>query len=137
MVSSTRRVIVGCVPDAVLSPNRQAQHGFYLKRRARADLQRVAWAAALEARDNNPIEGNLKVRACICWPKGRQRMDMDNLSSMLKGAFDGFTDADYWHDDRQIVELTVTQARLDAAGNANWPAGCIVVDIEALEGLGR
>jgi Holliday junction resolvase RusA-like endonuclease len=125
-----RRVVVPCVPDSVLSPNRQARHGYWAKRQARAELQRAAWAAALDAREELPLAGKLKVRACVLWPKGIPRKDLDNLGAMLKGCFDGFTDAGYWQDDRQIVELTLTQGRLDKRGNVEWPGGCITVEIE-------
>lgn len=125
-----RRVIVPGVPASVLSPNRVAKHGYYEKREARRELQHAAWAAALEAREDTPIPGRLKVSACICWPKGVPKKDLDNLGAMLKGLWDGFTDAGYWRDDRQMVSLTVTQERLDKAGNAAWPGGCVVVDIE-------
>jgi Holliday junction resolvase RusA-like endonuclease len=129
-----RRVIVPAVPDPVLSPNRQAKYGYRAKRRAREELQRVAWAAALEAREDTPLAGKLKVRACVMWPKGSSRKDLDNLGAMLKGCWDGFTDAAYWQDDRQIVELTLTQDRLSKAGNLDYPGGCITVDIEESKG---
>lgn len=125
-----RRVIVPTVPDAVLSPNRVAKYGFHAKRRARAELQRAAWAAALEAREENPIEGDLRVTARILWPPGARRKDLDNLGAMLKGCWDGFTDAAFWVDDRQMVSLTVTQDRLDKAGLVSYPGGCVVVDVE-------
>ena len=57
-------------------------------------------------------------------------MDLDNLGAMLKGLWDGFTNAELWRDDRQMQSLTVTQERLDKPGNASWPGGCVVVDIE-------
>ncbi len=131
-VAVIRRVIIPVVPDGILSPNRSARYGYRAKEKARKELRRAAWVAALELREDNPLGGKLRVKACVCWPKGVARKDLDNLGAMLKGCWDGFTDADYWHDDRQIVELTVTQDRLDKAGNANWPAGCIVVDVEVL-----
>jgi len=134
-----RRVIVPTVPDGVLSPNRSAKYGFHAKRRARAELQRAAWNPYLEAREENPLEGDLRVTARILWPPGARKKDLDNLGAMLKGCWDGFTDAAFWVDDRQMVALTVTQDRLDKAGRVSYPSGCVVVDVEQVsdDGEGR
>ena len=118
------------MPDAILGPNRNAKWGYRDKRKAREELQTAAKYAALETARLGRIEGPVRVEACICWPTGRQRMDLDNLGAMLKGLWDGFTNAELWRDDRQMQSLTVTQERLDKPGNASWPGGCVVVDIE-------
>lgn len=132
-MSIPRRIIVPTAPDAILSPNRNAKWGYREKRAARESLQVASKYAALETARMGCIEQQVRVTACICWPYRRQRMDLDNLGAMLKGMWDGFTNAGLWRDDRQMMALTVTQERLDRAGNANWPGGCIVVDIEEVQ----
>lgn len=123
------RIIVPTVPDAILGPNRNAKWGYRDKREARETLQHAAKYASLETARLGRIEGRVRVSACICWPTGRKSMDLDNLGAMLKGMWDGFTNAELWRDDRQMVSLTVTQERLDRAGNATYPGGAIIVEI--------
>jgi len=52
---------------------------------------------------------------------------------VTKAGLDGLTDAGVWWDDRSIERLTVTQSRLDKVGNATYPGGAIVVDIEEVQ----
>ena len=121
------RIIIPMVPDATLNPNARV----HWARRAKAirDLRRAAWAAAYDARGAF-ADQPLAVEVCICWPRGRKRLDADNASACIKAALDGLTDAGVWWDDRSIERLTVTQSRLDKVGNATHPGGAIVVDIE-------
>lgn len=123
------RIIIPMVPDATLNPNARV----HWARRAKAvrELRRAAWASAYDARGAF-ADQPLAVEACICWPRGRKRLDADNATACIKAALDGLTDAGVWWDDRSIERLTVTQARLDATGRAHHPHGCVIVDIDAL-----
>lgn len=129
------RIIVPQVPDAALSPNASRYQHWGTKTRARDEFARSAWAVCYDAvAQSKPIAGPVKVTARICWPRGRKRMDADNASATLKAMLDAFTKARLWQDDKQIRELDVQQERLDAVGNATWPAGCIVVDVQEIDG---
>ena len=123
------RIIVPQVPDRALSPNASREQHWGTKTKARNELARSAWAVAYDVRPENAIEGPVDVTARICWPRGRKRMDTDNAIACLKAMLDAFTKAGIWQDDKQIRTLDVQQERLDLAGNAAYPGGCIVVEI--------
>ena len=55
---------------------------------------------------------------------------MEGHHSQLGNTASEAMNAELWRDDRQMVSLTVTQERLDRSGNAQYPGGCIRVDIE-------
>ena len=124
------RIIVNGVPSAALSPNASRMQHWGTKTRARNELAFSAWAAAYDVRPEEPIEDPVSVTVRVCWPKGRKRMDVDNLTACLKPMLDAFTRSKIWNDDKQVQQLDVQQERLDKAGLANWPGGCVVVDIE-------
>lgn len=126
------RVIVPDVPDAVLSPN--AREHWAKRAKATKALRTATWAAAIRDGSVTPIRGPVRMTACIYWPKHRQRMDADNAAACLKGLIDGLTDARVWLDDRQLVASpVVTQERLARDARGNYPGGCVVVEIEAVE----
>ena len=129
-VTMTHRLVLGMALDPLLSPNARAH---WAKRHKHgASARREAGWLAKEQRPAHPLTGPLAVSVTICWAGKRGRLpDADNALAMCKPALDGLTDAGVWGDDRQIEQLTVRQERLDAVGRAQYPSGCLVIDVEA------
>ena len=127
-VGTIRRVIVPMCPPEELNPNSRVHWRPY--RRASGALRTAAKYAALEHGGTDPIVGRVDVSIRVCWPKRRRVLDADNALASCKAALDGLTDAGVWQDDRQMRRVSVEQEKLDKAGNAMYPGGAIVVDIE-------
>lgn len=131
-VAMTHRLVLGMALDPLLSPNARAH---WAKRHKHGTTARetAGWLAR-EQRPAQPLSGPLAVSVTIYWAGKRGRLpDADNAMAMLKSVVDGITDARVWLDDRQIEQLTVRQERLDRVGNATWPGGCIVIDVQEIE----
>lgn len=122
------RIIVPMCPPEELNPNARVHWRPY--RRASGALRTAAKYAALADGPIDLIAGRVDVSIRVCWPKRRRVLDADNALASCKAALDGLTDAGVWRDDRQMRRVTVEQERLDRAGNATYPGGCIVVEIE-------
>lgn len=131
-VTMTHRLVLGMALDPLLSPNARAHWAKRHKHGATA-RETAGWLAR-EQRPARPLSGPLAVSVTICWAACKSKLpDIDNSMAAAKSILDGLTDANVWHDDRQIEQLTVRQERLDAVGRANHPAGCLVIDIEVME----
>ena len=78
----------------------------------RADARYAAMAAAYDCQQAEALSA-ATVRVRAFWPTVR-KMDPDNLLATMKAAFDGFTDAGIWLDDREITFLPSLQDK-DAA----------------------
>lgn len=110
------RITVHEVPSSDLFPNKARTLSHYRIADAVAPLRNSAKydaiAAAMQVRSINGgaiFAGPVRVRVCVCWPKGRRMPDVDGLGLCCKGAIDGLTDAKIWDDDRQIVEVCYRQ----------------------------
>lgn len=131
-VTMTHRLVLGMALDPLLSPNARAHWAKRHKHGATA-RETAGWLAR-EQRPVRPLSGPLAVSVTICWAGQRGRLpDADNALAMCKPVLDGLTDAGVWWDDRSIERLTVRQERLDRVGNATWPGGCIVIDVQEIE----
>lgn len=125
------RVIVPGVPDADLSPNARL-HRLVEARKVRELREFAGWSAKQYA-PAAPLSGPLIVTVTVCWPKRRKRHDADNV--YVKPALDGLTDAQIWHDDRQISELRVRQqvwSEWRDEGGVFYPHGAMLIDIEQI-----
>lgn len=133
---TARRIIVPMAPDPALSPNTQVHWGTKARRAKEARV--AAWAAGVESRNGwHTIDGSVTVKAIICWPKGRKRMDQDNAIACLKPYLDGLTDALVWGDDKQVVSVDVEQVswgETDKAARMHYPAGVVMIDVEVSDG---
>ena len=100
------------LPPQRLKPNVRSHH--MAKAKAVATYREIAMLAACESVCSvfgyvSPSELSV-VRLHAFWPTVR-RMDADNLLATMKAAFDGFTDAGLWTDDRQVAFLPSQQSK--------------------------
>lgn len=87
------------IPPKPLHPNARP-HYMTKARAAKAYRAEAQWEAFQECGDS--VGPGLKsARVQITWySKTKRRPDADNALASLKSAFDGFTDAGVWEDDR-------------------------------------
>lgn len=114
----SRTVVIPKAPPSSLLPNRSQRRGGWHARVAAAREMRemsnhYARQALFEDRDQDivPYRGRVVVDVSIGWPPRRKTVDFDAAVSCLKPLLDGLTDAGWWMDDRQVVGMSVRQAR--------------------------
>lgn len=90
-----------------MSPNARThyQQKAKLVREYRAHAEEEAMAAAFAAGLPSPIKQ--PVTLITYWNRRRVFPDADNILASLKSAFDGFSDAGIWTDDRVTVHLPI------------------------------
>jgi len=76
-----------------------------LVREYRAHAKEEAMAAAFNSLLSEPMKQ--PVTLITYWNRRRVAPDADNILASLKSAFDGFTDAGIWSDDRVTVHLPI------------------------------
>ena len=99
------------LPPQRLKPNVRSHH--MAKAKAVATYRETACDNAMEAAYHFDVRQACSiavVRLHAFWPTVR-RMDADNLLATMKAAFDGFTDAGLWTDDRQVAFLPSQQSK--------------------------
>ncbi len=129
--ATVHRLVLAMALYPALSPNARG-HWSKRHKHGRTTRELAGWLAR-EQRPPHPLTGPLAVTVTIQWAGRRGRLpDADNALASTKAVLDALTDAQVWIDDRQIERLTVQQERLDAVGRAQYPSGCLVIDVEAL-----
>lgn len=122
--------IIETVPSWELNPNRQrSQHWAVLAAKVKLLHDRTYY----DVRQHGfwPLEGPVDAWATVCWAsKQRVVTDQDNLRSMLKGMWDGFTEAGVWVDDSELTVVHVDQWVMEKAAKSFHRDGCIVVAIK-------
>lgn len=102
------------LPPQACKPN--GRYHYMARHRATSQYRKWAFLAAKsEIARNRPFVSIRKptARVTAYWRTTR-KMDPDNLLATMKAAFDGFTDAGVWRDDREVTHLPCVQAK-DAA----------------------
>jgi Holliday junction resolvase RusA-like endonuclease len=133
-MSECYRIMVPVVPDGACGQN----HRGHWREKAKAvrTLRLAAKMAAIEHRPLVALTGDVEVRAVICWPRGRKRMDPSNAAAALKGAVDGLTDAGMWLDDNRVqvrVDEQRTWGEWGAEAGHHYPGGVVTFDIRQSE----
>ena len=103
--------IVIDLPPKELKPNSRAHHRAVAeaKQRYREHAKEEAMAAAFQAGLQAPIYE--AVVGITYYHKTAKMQDRDNILASLKSAFDGFTDAGIWTDDRDVIFLPVVREK--------------------------
>lgn len=80
----------------------------------------ATWRAIVETHaPGEPMTGQIALTAIVTWPgsakprKKPTRPDLDNVAKLL---LDAMTKAGYWHDDAQVVELSLAKYTGPIAG---------------------
>ena len=136
-MSDTYRVIVPGVPSTSLSPNARV-HWRVKARDTKQAREAARWCAVAVLDGRKPFGSDpVDVRVRVLWPKGRKTMDPTNLAASLKATVDGLTDAGAWRDDNRVQIVDVEQVpygKQDKGTRANWPGGCVVLDLSRRNG---
>lgn len=126
------RIIIPSVPDVDLSPNSRV-HRMARHQKVKAARKEAKYCAIASKNGHMPIKADVWLKINVTWPKGRRKMDTDNLIATLKPVLDGVTDAGLWEDDCQVANLLVEQFSMSKPVLPYYPHGVTTIDVHAVK----